>query len=229
ENYCSSLRNTVEILNQSIGEWEDASTLNHERGDKQLVALDGKIYAIRGESKVNATEWELQELPELGNLSQVLDSVEVLDPAGEAECKQLGGMPEHLFRLAASEWEVEGEEGFIFVFGRQVGYSTDYKCFCTTDTVLVFNATHANTKGDTASSTSTVTNGTGTAMGTLRANTSNGTEVVVQVETNASIADLFNATETDIQDQTNASIVYLSNASETNSSIPSLSNTTVLD
>ncbi|KAL7524997.1 hypothetical protein ACHAWF_001166, partial [Thalassiosira exigua] len=89
--------------------------------------------------------------------------------------------------------------GFIFVFGGQVGYSTDCKCFRTIDTVLVFNVTHANTKGDTAGSTSVV-NGTGTALGAPDANASNDTEVVVQVEKNTSITDLSNATETDAHD-----------------------------
>ncbi|KAL7545581.1 hypothetical protein ACHAWF_008928 [Thalassiosira exigua] len=147
EDYWAAPRNTVEKFSRSSGTWADVPALNDERGDKQLVAVGGKIFAIGGESKVDVTGPD-QELPELGAMSQVLDSVEVLDPTedvhgGLAEWRQLGGMPGQLFRFSASEWEVEGEEGYIFVFGGQVGYDSDCKCFRTTDKVLVFDVSHA--------------------------------------------------------------------------------------
>lgn len=154
EDSYASPHNTVEKYSMSTGMWTDVSSLNDERGDKQLVALGGKVYAIGGESKVDTAGMDQTELPELGARSEVLDSVEVLDPAddvhgGLAEWRQLGGMPGQLFRFAAAEWEgEEDEEGFIFVFGGQVGYDADCKCFRTTDKVLVFDVAHAEEAHD---------------------------------------------------------------------------------
>ncbi|EJK61507.1 hypothetical protein THAOC_17990, partial [Thalassiosira oceanica] len=135
-------------------------SLNDERGDKQLVSLNGKVYAIGGEAKVDITGVAPEEVPDLGAISTVLDSVEVLDPevdvhGGLAEWRSLGGMPTALFRFGAAEWEgeVTGEErgegesaddgGYIFVFGGQVAYDADCECFRTTDQVMVFDVKKA--------------------------------------------------------------------------------------
>ena len=149
ENNWAAPMNSVEKYNVASEKWSDIDSLNQERGDKQLVALNGKIYAIGGETKVDVVG-PTEEQPELGARSEVLDSVEVLDPTedvhgGLAEWRNLAGMPTQLFRFAASEWNVEGEEdGYVFVFGGQVGYDTDCKCFRTTDKVMVFDIGHAN-------------------------------------------------------------------------------------
>eukprot|EP00571_Detonula_confervacea_P015282 CAMPEP_0172299166 /NCGR_PEP_ID=MMETSP1058-20130122/1523_1 /TAXON_ID=83371 /ORGANISM="Detonula confervacea, Strain CCMP 353" /LENGTH=449 /DNA_ID=CAMNT_0013008515 /DNA_START=234 /DNA_END=1583 /DNA_ORIENTATION=+ len=156
ENDYAAPKNTVEKYSPASQTWSDVDSLNQERGDKQLVALNGKIYAIGGEAKVDVTGVAAEELPELGARSEVLDSVEVLDPeedihGGLAQWKNLAGMPGQLFRFAASEWEVEGDDeddGFIFVFGGQVGYDSDCKCFRTTDKVMVFDVSHAEKDAD---------------------------------------------------------------------------------
>lgn len=121
--------------------------------------MNGKVYAIGGESKVDVTGIDISELPDLGARSEVLDSVEVLDPTedvhgGLAEWRSLSGMPGQLFRFAASEWEAEGEtngEGYIFLFGGQVGYDVDCKCFRTTDNVMVFDISRAEKEPEESS------------------------------------------------------------------------------
>mmetsp|Transcript_5871 Transcript_5871/g.9253 ORF Transcript_5871/g.9253 Transcript_5871/m.9253 type:complete len:423 (+) Transcript_5871:36-1304(+) len=142
ENDYATPLNSVEKFNAETQTWSNVDSLNEERGDKQLVALNGKVYAIGGESKVDVTGFEEDELPDLGARSELLDTVEVLDPTedvhgGMAQWKSLAGMPGQLFRFAASEWEVD--EGFIFVFGGQVAYDSDCKCFRTTDKVMVLS------------------------------------------------------------------------------------------
>jgi len=151
ENKYEKPHNTVERYDPASQTWSPINSLNDERGDKQLVALNDKVFAIGGEAKVDVTGVPEGEVPDLGALSTVLDSVEVLDPnedvhGGMAEWRSLGGMPQSLFRFGASEWEgdTEGDdEGFIFVFGGQVGYDADCECFRTTDQVMVFDANKA--------------------------------------------------------------------------------------
>lgn len=155
ENSYAKPHNTVERYDPDTGTWSPVDSLNDERGDKQLVSLNGKVYAIGGEAKVDITGVAPEEVPDLGAISTVLDSVEVLDPevdvhGGLAEWRSLGGMPTALFRFGAAEWEgeVTGEEGgegesaddggYIFVFGGQVAYDADCECFRTTDQVMVF-------------------------------------------------------------------------------------------
>jgi len=149
ENGYEAPLNSVEKYDATTMKWSEVDSLNEERGDKQLVALNGKVYAIGGEDKVDVAGVPESELGELGARSIVLDSVEVLDPTedvhgGMAEWRSLGGMPGQLFRFAASEWEVEGEEeGYVFAFGGQVAYESECECFRTTDKVMVFDVGRA--------------------------------------------------------------------------------------
>lgn len=154
ENDFAAPMNTVERLALSslpgsiTMAWSAVDTLNQERGDKQLVGLDGRVYAIGGETKVDVNGLPEAELLELGAThSEIVDTVEVLDPTndvhgGLTEWRELSSMPTQIFRFAAIEWSVE-EEGFIFVFGGQVGYDVDCKCFRTTDKVMVLDVDHA--------------------------------------------------------------------------------------
>lgn len=155
EDEWSKPKNSVEKYNIETGRWSDVDSLNKERGDKQLVAIGGKVYALGGETKVDVSNVPEADLNP-GSGSEVLDSVEVLDPTedvhgGMAEWRSLAGMPGQLFRFGAAEWEVanvngEKEEGFIFVFGGQRGYNSDCKCFETSDKVMVFDIAHAEKK-----------------------------------------------------------------------------------
>ena len=83
-------------------------------------------------------------------------------------------MPSQLFRFSASEWRGRGGEddkGFIFVFGGQVAYDEDCKCFRTTDRELAFDVHHAEEHGaeGAAASTLPASAGTKTIVGVARA------------------------------------------------------------
>mmetsp|Transcript_24991 Transcript_24991/g.46073 ORF Transcript_24991/g.46073 Transcript_24991/m.46073 type:complete len:214 (-) Transcript_24991:1218-1859(-) len=111
ENDWAAPLNKVEKLNVKTQQWINVDGLNEERGKKQLVALNGKVYALGGEDKLNTSRIPTNELPELGGYSVVMDSVEVLDPnedvhGGLAEWRSLAGMPGRLFRFSAAKWEV---------------------------------------------------------------------------------------------------------------------------
>jgi hypothetical protein len=179
ENDYAMPKNSVERLRLTLtnattggtGEgWNAIDSLNQERGDKQLAGLNGRVYAIGGETQVDVTGVPESELPGLGARSEVLDTVEVYDPredvhAGMAEWRSLAAMPGQLFRFGATEWRVEGEEdGYIFVFGGQVAYDEDCKCFRTTDKVMAFDVHHAeelhHAEEEGASSVSTIVDAT---------------------------------------------------------------------
>jgi hypothetical protein len=159
ENNYSNPLNTVEMFDLETYTWSDVDALNQERGDKQLVSLDGKVFALGGEEKldVSGTVNE-EELPELGARSEVLDTVEVLNPMDDgngAQWVKLADMPAQLFRFAAAKWKDEAEDeaevvedhhhdhGYIFVLGGQVGYDAECKCFRTTDHVMVMDVSLA--------------------------------------------------------------------------------------
>jgi hypothetical protein len=149
-NYSNPL-NTVEMFDMETSTWSVVDALNQERGDKQLVSLNGKIFALGGEEKVDvAGVVNEEEIPELGAQSVVLDTVESLHLEDDVPLwEKNADMPGQLFRFAAVAWKDEAEDveegehdhehGYIFVFGGQVGYDTDCNCFRTTDHVMVMD------------------------------------------------------------------------------------------
>lgn len=151
----------------TVTTWSYVDSLNQERGDKQLVGLNGRVYAMGGETKID--ESGLDSTYELGERSEVLDAVEVYDPNADvhgelAEWRVLSDMPAQLFRFAAIDWQPvdEDETGVIFVFGGQVGYDADdCKCFRTTDKVMVLAGELAELEmmndGGSASSSASLT------------------------------------------------------------------------
>ena len=152
--------NTVEQLTIGSKTWLPVDALNEERGGKQLVTLKGKIYALGGEHRVDVDGIAKEELLDLVQKIDVLDTVEVLDPkqdvhGGKSEWRVSGIMPSSLVRFAASAWEW-GLDGVIFVFGGQSSYDTDCECFRSTDKVMVFDASRALQNDDS--------NGTGATL-----------------------------------------------------------------
>ena len=139
--------NTVEQLTIGSNTWTPVDALNEERGGKQLVTLKGKIYALGGEQRIDVDGILKEELLDLVQNVDVLDTVEVLDPkqdvhGGKSEWRVSGVMPSSLVRFGASEWEW-GLDGVIFVFGGQSSYDSDCECFRNTDKVMVFDASRA--------------------------------------------------------------------------------------
>lgn len=116
-NEYSAPYDSVEELDMTTQEWSFVDNLNNGGGDQQYVGLNGKIYAIGGETKTNSGKSDT-EVPHLGEISTILDVVEVYDPSAENnEWMVLADMPQALFRFAAAEWETSDDEGVIFVFG----------------------------------------------------------------------------------------------------------------
>lgn len=150
--------------------WGPVDALNEERGDKQLINLNGKIYAIGGEGRVDASGPAVPDdvfAIAAGQGSIVLDTVEVLDLTAddEVEWKIEGDMPSSLFRFGASGWKEEGgdgdsssvnNDGVIFVFGGQVGFEKECECFRTTEKVMVFDPSKSKTLGQAAPSSAGV-------------------------------------------------------------------------
>ncbi len=133
-NNYSNPSNTVEMFDMEASTWSDVDALDQESGDQQLVLLNGKVFALGGEDKVDTNGTINQdELPELGARSEVLDTVEVLHLEDTTPLWENphADMPTQLFPFAAATWK----DGYIFVFGGQVGYDTDCKCFRTTNHV----------------------------------------------------------------------------------------------
>jgi len=156
--------NSVEQFTFGSQEWGPVDSLNEERGDKQLISLDGKVYAMGGEGRVDAsgpaTADDVDALAAITLGSVVLDTVEVLDLTadGEVEWVTEGDMPSSLFRFGASAWAEaaagdDGSEdgggggGVIFVFGGQIGFEAECECFRTTEKVLVFDPSKSKTLG----------------------------------------------------------------------------------
>ena len=135
---------TVEKMDLTTGKWSTVDDLNNGAGDQQYVGLNGKIFAIGGETKLNQDS-SSTEVPQLGELSTILDVVEVYDPSagGTPQWTSLEDMPVALFRFAAAEWPTSDDEGAIFVFGGQGGFDPDCECFRTMNEILVFKATDA--------------------------------------------------------------------------------------
>ena len=140
--HSNSYLDTVEVFDMETSTWSDVDALNQERGEKQLVSLNGKIFALGG------VVFE-EEIPELG-AQIVLDTVESLHLEDDVPLwEKNADMPEQLFRFAAVAWKDEAEDveegdhdhehGYIFVVGGQVGYDADCKCFRNTDHVMVMD------------------------------------------------------------------------------------------
>ena len=133
--------------------WGPANSLNEERGDKVLVVLNDKVFAIGGEDREDDSapaDVVPDDLPDdgffisaAGQGSIALDSVEMMDltAVGEVEWKRMSIMPYSLFRFGVSEWQEDGSDGdgVIFVFGGQIGFEVECECFPPTEKVLVFD------------------------------------------------------------------------------------------
>ena len=144
--------NTVEQLTIGTKTWTPVNALNEERGGKQLVTLNGKIYALGGEQRVDANGITKEEVLDLVQRVDILDTVEVLDPrkdvhGGKSEWSVSGVMPSSLVRFGASEW-TWGSEGVIFVFGGQSSFDADCECFRGTDKVMVFDTSKSFQYGE---------------------------------------------------------------------------------
>lgn len=128
-------RDSVEVFDVSTNVWSKIDNLDEERGDKQLVSINNKLFAIGGETKVDVCGKDKVDLPHLGDRSTIVKTVEVYDIAEGSGWKSAADLPSPIFRFGATEWD----ENAIFVFGGQGSYDGDCDCFRTTDKVLVYS------------------------------------------------------------------------------------------
>lgn len=130
ENWCQPHK-SVEKYDFAKREWSYVADLEVGKGDKSLVGLEGKLFAIGGEHNDNCTA---KAVP--------MDEVEVYDAVHNvwvAETK----IPEKRFRFVAA---ADPKEGSFYVFGGQKYYNKTCDCFEVASDVLSYYhpAVHAD-------------------------------------------------------------------------------------
>lgn len=145
---------SVEVYDIESDAWSYTDDLKSARGDKALVQLDGKIYAIGGEtSHPDQCAENPEDVPPLSAQSVGVDDVEVYHP-NKNTWSVLGDIPNFRFRFSGA---AHPRSGTIYAFGGQDAYDADCKCFPTSDNVVTYQV---GAPGNPAS-----TFGVATAMG----------------------------------------------------------------
>ena len=135
-NWCSPLHEG-EAYDFDRNKWEEIPNLNNNRGDKAVVLLDQKIYAIGGEEK-HEDYCENDDL-EPSSHAVAVDDVESFDPFDDdAEWVVETDFIKYRFRAAAAAWEPTQS---IYIFGGQKQYSKECDCYPTADSVFAFRKT----------------------------------------------------------------------------------------
>mmetsp|Transcript_25605 Transcript_25605/g.34068 ORF Transcript_25605/g.34068 Transcript_25605/m.34068 type:complete len:425 (-) Transcript_25605:195-1469(-) len=136
--YCAPL-SSAERYNVEFDRWEPVNSMRTGRGDKAIVELNNRIFAVGGERKLEEVcdETKQDELPHLGDQSVPVDDAEVLDPSDgiDAEWRVIDDLPHFRFRFTAAAWD---ETDTIYTFGGQKMYDTDCNCFATSDAVVTY-------------------------------------------------------------------------------------------
>mmetsp|Transcript_14248 Transcript_14248/g.34351 ORF Transcript_14248/g.34351 Transcript_14248/m.34351 type:complete len:400 (-) Transcript_14248:227-1426(-) len=130
--FCAPLP-TVESYNIAGNTWKYESDLINDRGEVNMVELNGQVFAMGGERQIDNI-CEITGDTDPGELTVGLEVVEVLE-SGTWEV--VDNFPTHRFRLAAVGYD---ETNKIYVFGGQVNYDDSCECFKTTDDIQTFVA-----------------------------------------------------------------------------------------
>lgn len=121
--------------------WTKIDDMTYGRGDKVLVALGNEIYALGGERQIEG-KCELEDLPEPGERTIVIDKVERYDVDVD-EWFTLADLPTgHLFRFAGVGYKDE-----IYTFGGQQRYDLDCNCFKTADEITIYKEVQISDPG----------------------------------------------------------------------------------
>lgn len=136
--FCDPLA-TSERYDFSSDTWTDAADLLTGRGDKALVVLNDRVFAIAGERQI--ANICLVDKPEPGDGTVPIDDVEWYN-SGTDEWTAIEDLTNHRFRFAAIGYEDE-----IFTFGGQLAYDDSCKCFKTSDEVTVYREIFGMTSG----------------------------------------------------------------------------------
>jgi hypothetical protein len=132
--WCSPLYE-AEVYDFDRNKWDEIPELNHNRGDKAVVILDQKIYAIGGEEKHEDICESANDLDPSSHAVAV-DDVESFDPFdNDAEWVVESDFISYRFRAAAAAWEPTHA---IYIFGGQKQYSKECDCYATDDSVHYF-------------------------------------------------------------------------------------------
>ncbi|GMH71801.1 hypothetical protein TrLO_g18 [Triparma laevis f. longispina] len=116
---------SVERWVLSTRQWEDVPDMTYERGDKALVHMSGKIYAIGGETKANCN---------IANASTPVEHVEVFSEDTN-EWTDATVIPKENFRFVAAVHEPSDS---IYIFGGQNYYDADCDCYPVSKDALQF-------------------------------------------------------------------------------------------
>lgn len=130
--------NSVEMYDITADAWTTVDSLNSARGDKALIQLNNKIYAVGGETtpKDQCAD-NPDDIPPLSAQSVAVDDVEVLDPAmgASAAWTTIDDIPNFRFRFSGAAWD---KTDTVYLFGGQDGFDAECKCFPTSDTVAAY-------------------------------------------------------------------------------------------
>lgn len=156
-NFCVPY-NSVERYDIENNSWTTVAPLISARADKALVSMNGRIYAVGGETQIeNKCKIEPNDLPEAGELTVAVDDVEVYEPrqGRSATWKVLRSLPDHRFRFPGVGYDATDT---IYTFGGQQAYDTTCQCFRTSDLIVSYKDTaHYKSAGNTIMGTTQVT------------------------------------------------------------------------
>lgn len=125
--------NSVEKYDVDDDEWTTAPSLNTGRSDKALVELNGKIYALGGETQYEGAcdDGDGNDLA-VGEQTVAVDDVEVLE---NDEWVVKADLPDHKFRFVGVAWDATDA---VYAFGGQEAYDDSCECYRTTDKVVLY-------------------------------------------------------------------------------------------
>ena len=131
---CSPLK-SVEVYDIETDTWSFTGELQSARGDKALVELQDKIYAVGGEtSHEDQCSENPEDVPPLSAQSVAVDDVEVLHP-NKGKWTVAASIPNFRFRFSAASDPATGK---IYTFGGQDAFDADCSCFPTSDSVVLY-------------------------------------------------------------------------------------------
>ena len=140
---CAPLK-SVEVYDMKADTWSFTGDLGSARGDKALVELDNRIYAVGGEtSHEDQCSDNPDDVPPLSAQSVAVDDVEVLHPNMD-RWSVVASIPNCRFRFSAASHPASGK---IYTFGGQDAFDFDCNCFPTSDTVVAYQVGGGNSPG----------------------------------------------------------------------------------
>jgi len=128
--FCQAL-NSTEKYDIKNNEWKSLPSMNQNRGDQALVGVEGALYVLGGEYKVECTG-------DPGEYTSASDEVDMLDLTSKnSDWVNIGEIPDDRFRFVG---EAFPETDTIYVFGGQKYFDPDgCSCYATSDKVMAYS------------------------------------------------------------------------------------------